>query len=174
MNQLAELYLAGGCFWGMEHFLKQINGVEKTAVGYANGRTANPTYREVCDNDTGYAETVHVFYDSQVLPLSLLLELYFKAIDPTSVERQGGDCGNQYRTGIYYVCQEDLPVIEAAMRKVAEQYSEPIVVEVMRLQNFYLAEEFHQDYLINNPTGYCHIDPQLFEMARRANASPKK
>ena len=90
------------------------------------------------------------------------------------MERQGGDCGNQYRTGIYYVCQEDLPVIEAAMRKVAEQYSETIVVEVMRLQNFYLAEEFHQDYLINNPTGYCHIDPQLFEMARRANASPKK
>lgn len=172
MNQSAELYLAGGCFWGMEHFLQQINGVVSTQVGFANGRTANPTYRQVCDENTGHAETVHVVYNPQVLPLTLLLQLYFKAIDPTSVNRQGGDSGEQYRTGIYYTNKADLPIIKAEMAKLAKQYTQPIAVEVEPLKHFYKAEDYHQDYLIKNPSGYCHISLGLFEMARKANAVP--
>jgi peptide methionine sulfoxide reductase msrA/msrB len=172
MNQSAELYLAGGCFWGMEHFLQQINGVVSTQVGFANGRTANPTYRQVCDENTGHAETVHVVYNPHVLPLTLLLQLYFKAIDPTSVNRQGGDSGEQYRTGIYYTNKADLPIIKAEMAKLAKQYTQPVVVEVEPLKHFYKAEDYHQDYLVKNPSGYCHISLGLFEMARKANAVP--
>ncbi len=172
MNQTAELYLAGGCFWGMEHFLQQINGVVSTQVGFANGRTANPTYRQVCDDNTGHAETVYVVYNPQVLPLTLLLQLYFKAIDPTSVNKQGGDTGEQYRTGIYYSDKADLPIIKAEIAKLAAQYDRPIVVDVQPLKHFYKAEDYHQDYLIKNPSGYCHISLGLFEMARKANANP--
>lgn len=173
MNKSAELYIAGGCFWGMEHFLQQINGVTTTQVGFANGKTTNPTYREVCEENTGHAETVHVIYNPQVLSLSLLLQLYFKAIDPTSLNQQGGDKGTQYRTGIYYTNKDDLPIIKAEIAKLASQYNRPIVIEVLPLQNFYKAEEYHQDYLDKNPSGYCHIDLSLFEMARKANGNRK-
>lgn len=169
MEQRAELYLAGGCFWGTEHFLKQINGVIETRVGYANGHGSNPTYQEVCTDTTGFAETVHIFYNPQVLPLTLLLQLYFETIDPTSLNRQGSDVGTQYRTGIYYTDRNDLPLIEAELYKLGRQYSEMIEVEVMPLHNFYAAEDYHQDYLDKNPSGYCHIPRSMFEMARRAN-----
>ena len=158
MKDKAEIYLAGGCFWGTEHFLKQIRGVEKTEVGYANSQVPNPTYKEVCTGNTGAAETVKVVYDPQTVGLDLLLNLYFQTIDPTSVNRQGGDSGLQYRTGIYYTDKKDVPVIE------------PIAIEVMPLANFYAAEEYHQDYLDKNVDGYCHINPKLFELARKANA----
>lgn len=165
----AEIYLAGGCFWGTEHFLKQIRGVEKTEVGYANSHVANPTYKEVCTGNTGAAETVKVVYDPQVVKLQLLLELYFQTIDPTSVNRQGGDSGLQYRTGIYYTDKEDLPVIEAAIHDLAKEYADPIAIEIEPLVNFYAAEDYHQDYLDKNVNGYCHINPKLFELARKAN-----
>lgn len=169
-----EIYLAGGCFWGTEHFFKQINGVRKTEVGYANGRTANPLYEQVCRNNTGHAETVRVIYDEEEVTLPLLLELYFKTIDPTSLNRQGGDVGTQYRTGIYYTDQVDRPVIEAEIAKLAKTYAKPIVIEVRPLKNFYKAEEYHQDYLDKNKNGYCHIAPELFVMAREANRKIKK
>lgn len=166
----AEIYLAGGCFWGTEHFLKQIRGVEKTEVGYANSLVANPTYQEVCTGTTGAAETVKVVYNPQVVELDLLLNLYFHTIDPTSVNRQGEDCGLQYRTGIYYTDEADLPVIQAAIKELAKGYEKPIVIEQLPLVNFYAAEEYHQDYLDKNAGGYCHIHPELFELARKANA----
>lgn len=170
MNDSAEIYLAGGCFWGTEHYLQQINGVIRTEVGFANGRTQNPTYREVCDNNTGHAETVKVVYSPDVLPLKKLLEIFFKAIDPTSIDQQGPDRGTQYRTGIYYVSMNDKPIVEAAFKELAKQYSEPLAIEVLPLKNYYRAEDYHQDYLDKNPTGYCHLNREMFDYARKANA----
>ena len=130
---IKDLYLAAGCFWGAEHFFKQINGVTFTQVGFANGNTPNPTYKEVYTDTTGYAETVHLQYDPLKVSLSFLLQMYFKAIDPTSLNKQSEDQGT---------------------------------VEVMPLQNFYSAEEYHQDYLVKNPDGYCHLPIALFQYAR--------
>jgi peptide methionine sulfoxide reductase msrA/msrB len=169
MNSQAEIYLAGGCFWGMEHFLKQINGVLHTEVGYANGYGGKPTYQEVCTDATGFAETVHLFYDPQVLSLTLLLQLYFRAVDPVTLNRQGNDCGTQYRTGIYYSDPADFPVIKAELYKLQKATPAPVVIEVAKLENFYKAEENHQDYLNKNPDGYCHLPQDLFSMARLAN-----
>ena len=157
MNTKAEIYLAGGCFWGTEHFLKQIDGVTDTQTGYANGHGKNPSYQEVCTDKTGFAEAVRVAYNPERLPLSLLLQLYFKPINPTSLNRQGNDVGTQYRTGIYYTDNADLPVIRRVMEEQQKQLSKPIVVEVKPLKNFYTAEEYHQDYLDKNPSGYCHM-----------------
>lgn len=163
-----EIYLAGGCFWGTEHFLKQIAGVVATQVGYANGHGENPTYEQVRSNTTGFAETVKVQYDAQTVDLSFLLQLYFQTIDPTSLNRQGEDYGTQYRTGIYYTDELDLPVIEHEVAVLAEKYEVALALEVLPLKNFYPAEEYHQDYLDKHPDGYCHIGPALFEMARKA------
>lgn len=174
MNDLSEIYFAGGCFWGTEHFMKQINGVKSTEVGYANGNIKYPTYQQVCTGNTGFAETVKVDYDPQEADLALLLELYFKTIDPTSLNRQGGDHGSQYRTGIYYIDESDRPIIEAAIDSLAKNYQKPIVVEVKPLSNFYKAEDYHQDYLGKNADGYCHISPDLFDFARKANIKSAK
>ena len=164
-----EIYLAAGCFWGAEHYLKQIRGVLFTEVGFANGHTADPTYKEVYTDTTGYAETVRVEFDPSVLSLELLLQLYFKSIDPVSVNQQGEDRGTRYRTGIYYTDPSDLEVIRRVYDRVTESYDRPLAVEVKPLENFYRAEDYHQDYLENNPDGYCHLPRALFEFARNAN-----
>ncbi len=168
------IYFAGGCFWGTEYFFQQVRGVSGTEVGYANGNTKNPTYEEVVRHNTGFAETVKVTYDPRQVDLNLLLDLYFKAIDPTSLNRQGNDIGTQYRTGIYYTHEDQLPWIQAAVKTVSGYYDKPVVVEVLPLKNFYTAEEYHQDYLVKNPNGYCHISPALFEFARKANEAKKQ
>lgn len=162
------IYLAGGCFWGTEHFIKQIQGVISTETGFANGHTEHPTYKEVYTDTTGYAETVKVEYDADVADLRFLLELYFKAIDPTSLNKQGEDEGTRYRTGIYYTDCGDLPIIQQVFNEVAQQYDRPLVVEVLPLSNYYAADEYHQDYLDKHPDGYCHLSPALFEFARKA------
>lgn len=161
MEKTSEIYLAGGCFWGTEHFLKQIRGVKHTEVGYANGNTASPTYKEVCTDKTGFAETVKVVYNPQEVSLELLLNLYFQTIDPTSINRQGHDQGTQYRTGIYYTDKADLTIIQNAVCELAKEYSRPLALEVEPLKNFYNAEEYHQNYLDKNPDGYCHLNPKL-------------
>ena len=166
----ANLYFAGGCFWGTEHFFKQIRGVISTEVGYANGTLQHaPSYEEVCSGNTGFAETVKIVYNPQVVDLKLLLQLYFKTIDPTSLNKQGNDVGDQYRTGIYYTDAGVKTTIDEAIAALAKNYKKPIVVEVSPLKNFYQAEEYHQDYLDKNPRGYCHIPTKLFEVARKAN-----
>ena len=157
-----EIYLAAGCFWGAEHYLKRVRGVIKTETGYANGSIAYPTYREVYTDKTGYAETVHVVYDSEVLGLERLIQVYFKAIDPTSLNKQGPDEGTRYRTGIYYTHAEDLPIIEKVYAEEQANYQQPLAVEKLPLENFYTAEEYHQGYLEKNPTGYCHLPKSLF------------
>ena len=172
-KNVREIYFAGGCFWGTEHFFQQIRGVVGTEVGYANGNTENPTYEEVISHTTGFAETVKVKYDPEQVDLKLLINLYFKTIDPTSINKQGNDRGDQYRTGIYYTDKADESIIKEEVQKLAKNYSKPIVVETIPLKNFYRAEDYHQDYLDKNPGGYCHIEPGLFEMARKANPLPK-
>ncbi len=169
---MAEIYLAGGCFWGAEKYIRQIRGVISTDVGYANGRTENPSYEEVCHNDTGHAETVHVVYDAEKLPLPFLLELYYDAVDPTSVNRQGGDTGTQYRTGIYYVDPADEGVIHTSIQKLQKRLDKPVAIEVKPLDNFYSAEEYHQKYLDKNPGGYCHIGSDKFRRAAQAVVDP--
>lgn len=162
-----EIYFAGGCFWGTEHFFKQIRGVTFTETGYANGNTPDPTYKEVYTDRTGYAETVHVEYDDSI-SLTFLVRMFFKTIDPVSLNRQGEDAGTRYRTGIYYTDPEDLPAIKAVYDEVAREYDVPLAVELQPLRNFYPAEDYHQDYLENNPDGYCHLPLELFEFARKA------
>ena len=166
-DNVKEIYLAGGCFWGTEHYLKMINGVVFTEVGYANSVVVNPKYEEVCSGKTMAAEAVHVKYDASVISLEFLLEMYFVSIDPTSVNKQGHDVGLQYRTGIYYIDENDLSVINDVILRQQKNYDEDIVVEVIPLENFYAAEDYHQDYLDKNPNGYCHLPLELFEFARK-------
>lgn len=167
-STIKDIYLAGGCFWGTEHFFKQVKGVVDTEVGYANGIIDNPTYQQVCTDTTKFAETVHVCYDPSVITLKFLLALYFKAIDPVSVNKQGHDEGTQYRTGIYYTDLQDLSVIKNVCESEQKNYNEPLAVEILPLVNFYNAEEYHQDYLDKNPDGYCHLPLKLFEFAKKA------
>ena len=163
-----DIYFAGGCFWGTEHFFKQIDGVVDTEVGFANGHTDHPTYQEVYTDETGYAETVLVRYNPEVVSLEFLLRMFFKAIDPVSINKQGHDEGTRYRTGIYYTDAADLPVINKVYAEEQQHYDQPLAVEKQPLERFYTAEEYHQDYLDKNPTGYCHLPQSLFEFARTA------
>ena len=158
---IREIYLAGGCFWGVEGYFKRIEGVKDTTCGYANGKTANPSYEDVCRHNTGHAETVRVLFATDVISLEDLLIYYFRIIDPVSVNKQGNDVGTQYRTGIYYTDESLLPVIKAAVEREQRKYNEKIAVEVLPLENFYSAEEYHQNYLDKNPNGYCHINLNL-------------
>ncbi len=164
-----EIYFAAGCFWGAQKYFKLISGVLETEVGYANGHTENPTYKEVYTDLTGFAEAVRVRYDSDKVSLEFLVDMFFKAVDPLSLNRQGGDVGTRYRTGIYYVDDGDLSVIRRVYDSVAAYYGCALAVEVGPLSNFYAAEEMHQDYLDKNPDGYCHLSEALFEFARNAS-----
>ncbi|MDO4270992.1 MAG: peptide-methionine (R)-S-oxide reductase MsrB [Eubacteriales bacterium] len=157
-ENLHTIYLAGGCFWGMEAYMKELPGVYDTEVGYANGNTENPTYEDVCFKNTGHAETVKVVYDTARISTEQLLEGFFAVVDPTSVNQQGNDRGSQYRSGIYYEDEGDKDISEKAAAMQQPKYDAPVVTEVLPLNNFYPAEEYHQDYLDKNPGGYCHID----------------
>ena len=171
---MKEIYFAGGCFWGTEHFFKQIKGVETTEVGFANGHTDNPSYQEVYTDTTGYAETVRVRYDESQIDLEFLLNMFFAAIDPLSLNKQGHDEGTRYRTGVYYVEPDQLPVIKKVFAEQQQKYAEPIAVEIAPLQIFYPAEEYHQDYLDKNPQGYCHLPSALFDFARQARSGKNR
>lgn len=152
-----DIYLAGGCFWGVEEYFSRIPGVVATEVGYANGHTQDPSYQEVCTDTTGFAETVRVTYDPTAVSLVTILEHYFMIIDPLSLNRQGNDRGTQYRTGVYYVDEESHEVARQVFDREQEKYQSPMVVELEPLTCFFAAEEYHQDYLKKNPAGYCHI-----------------
>lgn len=172
MNKI--IYLAGGCFWGTAHLFSLVPGVSMAEAGYANSVVPNPTYKEVCTGKTHAAETVKVVYDPDEVSLSSLLRLYFKSIDPLSLNKQGGDVGTQYRTGIYYADSADAPVIEAELATLARRHSQPLAIEFGPLENFYPAEEYHQDYLYKNPDGYCHVNPALFKEAKNLRADNDK
>lgn len=155
---MRKIWLAGGCFWGVEAYYQQLKGVVSTTVGYGQGSTVAPSYEEVCSGQTGHAEICEVTYDETLLPLVKLLEHYFRIIDPTALNYQGHDHGTQYRTGVYFTDPADQPVIAGFIGKQQPYYSRPIVVEIEELRNFYPAEEYHQDYLDKNPHGYCHVN----------------
>ena len=161
---LKTIYVAGGCFWGLEKYIGLVNGVVDTEVGYANGAKASATYGD----GSGYAEAVKVVYDPTVAPLPFLLGLFYDAIDPTSVNRQGNDLGTEYRTGIYYTDPADGAVIKQSLARLQKKYTEPIAVESGPLTNYTRAEDYHQDYLKKNPGGYCHIAQKLFDAASAA------
>ena len=154
--EMAEIYLAGGCFWGLEEYFSRISGVLQTSVGYANGQVETTNYQLI--KETDHAETVQVIYDEKAVSLREILLYYFRVIDPLSVNQQGNDRGRQYRTGIYYKDEEDLPTINTVVREQELLIGRKIAVEVEKLRHYILAEDYHQDYLKKNPGGYCHID----------------
>lgn len=170
---MKEIYLAGGCFWGVEKYVSNIHGVVKTEVGYANGNIENPTYEIVCTGKTDFAETVKVLYNEDVLSLERLLTYFYKVIDPTIINRQGPDVGTQYRTGIYFVDEKDEEIITASLAKLQKEYDKPIVVENQKLNNYYKAELYHQKYLDKNPEGYCHIPVSAFEKVKMESKNDK-
>jgi hypothetical protein len=158
---MEKIYLAAGCFWGAQAYFKKIDGVVNTKVGYANGKTEDTDYTRVSNTD--HAETLMVEYDEKRISLRKILLHYFRIIDPTSVNRQGEDVGRQYRTGIYYTDENDKDMIDNVYRYYEDKFG-GIVVEVKPLQNFILAEDYHQDYLDKNPNGYCHVDLSLLNL----------
>ncbi|ANU15158.1 Peptide methionine sulfoxide reductase MsrA [Planococcus halocryophilus Or1] len=162
-DKLQDIYLAGGCFWGVEAYMARVYGVYDVTSGYANGNTENPTYEEVVRENTGHAETVHVRYDPERVDLEEVLNHYFMIIDPTLLNQQGNDRGEQYRTGIYYENEADRTVIDKVVTAQEDRYDDPIVTEVEMLDHYYLAEEYHQDYLEKNPDGYCHVEFDTLE-----------
>ena len=165
------IYLAGGCYWGVEKYLSNIAGVVETEVGFANGHVDAPAYVQVKKGDTGHAETVRTVYDAEALPLPTLLRLFFRIIDPTSFEQQGEDIGNQYRTGVYWTDAADEAVVRGELEGLQAQYSAPLAVEAGPLHCFYPAEEYHQKYLDKTPGGYCHVPWDVIDWVRTANLS---
>ena len=160
---IKTIYLAGGCFWGVQHYFDQFVGIVKTTVGYANGNTENPVYKDVKKGLTGHAETLEIQYDDTVISLPKILDLYFDIIDPVSVNQQGEDIGISYRTGIYYVDNEDLDTIQTKYIEIQNEYDSNLAVELKPLRNFFNAEEYHQKYLDKNPGAYCHIPASKFK-----------
>lgn len=154
---MKKIVLAGGCFWGIEEYISRLQGVVNTKVGYANGITESPTYEEVCTGNTKHAEACYIEYDENIITLKELLDKFWYIIDPTVSNRQGNDIGAQYRTGIYYIDKNDLPIIESSARDEQLKYDKKIVTEIQPLKCFYDAEVYHQKYLKKNPNGYCHI-----------------
>lgn len=161
MTHHHTIHLAGGCFWGVEEYYRRLKGVVSTSVGYAQGHTNNPTYKDVCSGTTGYVEAVEVTFDTQEISLQQILDHLFRMIDPTVLNRQGNDIGTQYRTGIYPSNENDLLIAKDILRNRQQFYDTPIVTEVELLENYHIAEPMHQMYLEVNPQGYCHIDFSL-------------
>ena len=159
---MKEIYFAGGCFWGTQRLFQKIDGVVDSQCGYANGRKEIlPDYRRVCEGDTGYRETVKVVYDPEKVSLNQLMTAFFYVLDPTVEKQQGPDVGDQYQTGIYYLNEEDGKVVHEFAKKEKLKY-EKFAVELEPLTVFVAAEDYHQDYLIKNPAGYCHIPLYAF------------
>lgn len=158
------IYFAGGCFWGVQEYFSRLKGVESTKCGYANGKTANPTYEEVKSQEAGHAETVEIIYNDEVISLFNLIDHFLRFVDPYSVNKQGEDEGIQYRSGIYYLEEEEKGIIKDYLdSKLNEGYK----IEITKLNNFYPAEEYHQDFLKKNPQGYCHVNLNLIQKDER-------
>lgn len=151
---------AGGCFWGLEDLIRQIPGVQKTRVGYTGGHTANPTYRSVCTKTTGHAEAVEIVFDPNVVSYRRLLEFFFQIHDPTTLDRQGNDIGDSYRSEIFYTNDAQKQMAEKTIDDVNASgiWPGPVVTKVTPAPTFWEAEPEHQDYLVRHPNGYtCHF-----------------
>ncbi len=153
-----SIVLGGGCFWCTEAVFKMFKGVVKVTPGYAGGTTKNPTYGQVCSGATGHAEVIKVDYDPKSVSLEKLLEIFFKAHDPTSLNRQGADVGSQYRSIILYSTDAERKAVEAYIKRISGNYEKPIATEVKKLGAFYASEDYHKDYYKNNPfQPYCML-----------------
>ena len=168
MEKMKTICLAGGCFWGVQKFFDQFDGVIATQAGYANGPDKKPTYEEVCQS-SGHAEAVRIDYDEDRISLTRLLQYYFLIINPTSINRQGNDIGIQYRTGIYYTDEDQIREINAGYSRQEKMTGAKLAVEAGPLKNFFPAEEYHQKYLDKNPGGYCHIPARYFALQEKGN-----
>jgi len=160
---MKRIVLAGGCFWGVEGYYKKLKGVINTNVGYTNGNIKFPTYEDLKTKRATHAEAIEIYYDEELISLEKILEHMFRFIDPTSLNKQGADVGIQYRTGIYYRDLEEKKVIDSFINKMNLIYKNKVMVEVEKERGFYLAEEYHQDYLDVNPDGYCHVNFDLIK-----------
>lgn len=152
--------LAGGCFWCLEAVYLELKGVESVVSGYSNGHVRNPSYKQVCAGNTGHAEVVQITYDPSVISFRDLLDIFFTIHDPTTLNRQGADVGTQYRSAIFYHNQEQRYIAEETIRELeaAGLWADPIVTEVTALENYYPAEEYHQNYFARNPyQPYCQV-----------------
>ena len=165
-TMMKEIYFAGGCFWGTEHYIRQFEGVTETVTGYANGSLPDPAYEQVYTDLTGHVECVKVMYDPEIMSLATLCRLFFRSIDPLLKDRQGNDVGTRYRTGIYWVDDEDRPTVEDVYKEIQAKYESTLMTEKCRLECFFPAEEYHQDYLLKNPSGYCHLSPAELKFAK--------
>ncbi|TDT72587.1 peptide-methionine (S)-S-oxide reductase [Hypnocyclicus thermotrophus] len=155
---MEKIILAGGCFWGVEAYFKRLKGVIKTKVGYAGGNKKNPTYEEVCSGKTGHLEAVYIEYDRKIINLEKILRHYFDIIDPFSIDRQGGDVGPQYATAIFYNNKEQYDIIRKMIQEIENNFNKKVATKILKESNFFEAEDYHQNYLEKNPTGYCHIN----------------
>ena len=168
MNHLSKIYFGGGCFWCIEAVFQRLKGVERVVSGFTSGNIVNPTYREVCSGLTGHNEVVEVHYDSAVIKLKDLLDVFFTSHDPTTLNRQGNDVGTQYRSGIYYSDEADKDFIKSYIKNEASRiWSDNIVTEVLPFDTFYPAEDYHQNYFNDNSNqGYCRIiiDPKVSKL----------
>lgn len=158
-----KIVVAGGCFWGVQEYYRRLKGILTTKVGYAQGFVVDPVYTEVKTGSTLHAEVVYLEYDPTIISLTSILEHLFRMIDPTSLNRQGGDIGTQYRTGVYYYDDNEAVIIRDYIAQRQKEYRRPIVVECEPMKTFYDAETYHQDYLVKNPQGYCHVDFSLIK-----------
>jgi len=160
---MKRIVIGGGCFWGVEAYYKRLKGVIDTNVGYANGNISNPGYEDLINKIATHVEACEIFYDEKIISLNMILEHLFRFIDPTSLNQQGEDKGIQYRTGVYYQSEEDKLVIDSFIHNQQKHYNLPIMVEVLPEKMFFLAEDYHQNYLDVNPNGYCHVDLNLIK-----------
>ncbi|WP_170149952.1 peptide-methionine (S)-S-oxide reductase MsrA [Mycoplasma struthionis] len=154
---MKRIYVAGGCFWGVQGYFKTIKGIKFSTVGYANSIFNNPSYKEVKTGKTNAVETTELYYDESVISLEQIIEKLLAVIDPTALNFQDVDYGTQYRNGIYYEIDSDYEIIKNTLNRLAKNYSKPIVTENKKLENYFLAEEYHQDYSDKNPSVACHI-----------------
>ncbi len=152
-----QIIFGGGCFWGVQAYFKRVKGVKHTVVGYSGGWKEKPTYEEVCTGKTGHAEVVLITFDPKIINLEKLLRHFFKIHDPTTKDKQGNDIGPQYRSVVYYFDEVQKEIIERVIEEI-KAHGVFVTTEVAPAKNFYKAEDYHQDYLDKNPTGYCHVN----------------
>jgi peptide-methionine (S)-S-oxide reductase len=168
--------LGGGCFWCVEAQYKMLKGVNKVISGYAGGTVDNPTYKQICNGDTGHAEVIEIQFDPSIITYKDIIDLFWLAHDPTTLNRQGNDEGTQYRSTIMYTSEEQKKIAEASMAEAAKDAPGKIVTEIVPLKKFYVAEDYHQDYFANNPfAGYCRVvvSPKVIKFRKKLEEKAK-